>query len=363
MNTLSRQLFLTLLFLPIFCAGQRLKRADLGLITPSVSHCTSVKDQHMSSTCWSFSSTSLLESELIRLGKGNADLSEMFIARHSMLRKIHRHLKLKGENFFTPGGQFHDAVWVMKNFGLVPEEAYPGKGRGELNHNHAEMDTALSKLVKELVEMEVTELDPQQEKTINSILDHYYGPVPAEFTYKGRVYTPHSFMEQYLGLNPDDYVEITSYTHHPFYTKFILEDKYNWTGDNYWNVPLNDFSLITNMALDNGYTVGWDGDADDLYFDYAEGLAYLPGLVKNFPTARQRAFEDKTTELNHMMHIAGRTKGLGDTWYYVKNSWGNYTNPLGGYIWMREDYFKMRTLAIIVNKAAIPFAIRQKLGL
>ncbi|MBM3416395.1 MAG: hypothetical protein FJY20_08095 [Bacteroidetes bacterium] len=213
--------------------AQRLKRVELNLPALPTIHCTPVKDQHMSSTCWSFSSISLLESELIKAGKVEVDLSEMFIARHSMLRKIHRHLKLKGGNFFTPGGQFHDAVWVMKNFGLVPEEAYPGKGRGELNHNHAEMDTILSRMVKGLIEKGVVELDQKQNETLNKIFDYYYGPVPAEFIYRGRLYTSFSFMEQYLGIHPDDYIEITSYTHHPFYSKFVLEDQYNWTGDEY----------------------------------------------------------------------------------------------------------------------------------
>jgi bleomycin hydrolase len=251
----------------------------------------------------------------------------------------------------------------MKNFGLMPEEAYSGKGRGETSHNHAEMDTILSRMMKTWVEQGVTELDERQNEVVKDILDHYYGPVPGEFMYKGRTYTAFSFAAQYLDLRPDDYIEITSYSHHPYYTKFVLEDKYNWTNDEYWNLPLADFSLITDMALDNGYTIGWDGDADDVYFDYAEGLAYMPEPIKDFPAARQTAFTDKTTELNHMMHIVGRTKDMGAKWYYIKNSWGKYSNPLGGFLWMREDYFKMRTLAIIVNKKAIPAGILHKLGI
>ena len=357
-------LLLPLLFLFNFCDAQKLKRADLGLTAPIPKYCTSVKDQYMSSTCWSFSSTSLFESELMKMGKGNIDLSEMFIARYSMVRKIQRHLKMNGSNFFTPGGQFHDAVWVAKNFGMMPEEAYSGKGQGEFNHNHADMDTVFSWFVKDCVDRGITELNERQNAKVDSVLDHYLGPVPSEFVYKGRTYTPHSFLEQYLNFNPDDYVEITSYTHHPFYTKFVLEDKYNWTGDEYWNVPLSDFSRITDIALNNGYTIGWDGDAQDEYFEYPEGLAYLPEITKDFPTQRQTAFENKTTELDHMMHIVDVTKDKkGDKWYYIKNSWGNTTNPLGGFLFMREDYFKMRTLAIIVNNNAIPTDIRKKMGL
>ncbi|MBC7872934.1 MAG: aminopeptidase [Ferruginibacter sp.] len=318
----------------------------------------------MSSTCWSFSSTSLLESELMKMGKGKIDLSEIFIARYSMLRKIHRHLKLKGGNFFTPGGQFHDMTWVIKNFGLVPEEAYSGKRQGEVNHNHAKMDTIFSRFVQDCVRSGITELDAKQDAWITSVLDQYLGPVPDEFVYQGRTYTPHSFSEQHLELNPDDYVEITSYTHHPFYTKFVLEDKYNWTGDEYYNVTMADFSAITDNALATGYTISWDGDARDDHFDFNEGLAYLPQLVDDFQKKRQEAFISKATELDHMMHIVGSVKDKkGNKWYYIKNSWGNYSNPLGGFLFMREDYFKIRTVAIIVNKKAIPAGIHKKLGL
>ncbi len=352
-----------LLFTGNHSIAQRLKRDELRLLSPDTVTCTAVKNQNMSSTCWSFSSMSLLESELMKKGKGITDLSEMFIARYSMLRKIQRHLKLKGQNFFTPGGQFHDAVWVMKNYGLFPEEAYPGKARGESDHDHSEMDTALSHFIKACVKDGQTEMSAQQSKQIDSLLDHYYGAIPAGFMYKGKIYTPKTYLREYLGIDPADYIEITSYTHHPFYTKFILEDKYNWTADEYWNVPLSDLAAITDDALSKGYTVGWDGDAQDDYFDYGEGLAYMPNSIKNFPAARQKAFEDKSTELDHMMHIVGSAKQNGDLWYYVKNSWGDYSNPLGGFMWMREDYFKIRTLAIIVNKSAIPIAIRKKMGL
>lgn len=352
------------LFVCSVCKAQKLHRLDLGIVVPTPQYCTSVKDQNMSSTCWSFSSTSLLESELMKMGKGKIDLSEMFIARYSMVRKIQRHLKMKGGNFFTPGGQFHDAVWVIKNFGLVPEEVYSGKGQGEFNHNHADMDTIFSWFVKDCVEKGITELNEKQNAIVDSVLNHYLGPVPLEFVYKGRTYTPHSFLEQYLGFNPDDYVEVTSYTHHPFYTKFKLEDKYNWTGDDYYNVPLADFSRITDIALDNGYTIGWDGDAEDEYFDFAEGLAYMPEKISNFQTQRQVAFQDQTTLLNHMMHIVGKTTDRGGgKWYYVKNSWGDYSNSLKGFLFMRDDYFKMRTVAIIVNKKIIPSDIRAKLGI
>jgi bleomycin hydrolase len=359
---MRRFIFFHLFFLSIFCEAQKLNRAELKLTAPLITNCTSVKDQFMSSTCWSFSSNSFLESELMKMGGGKFDLSEMFVARYSMLRKIRRHLQLKGQNFFTPGGQFHDVMWVIKNYGIVPESVYPGKARGEYNHNHAEMDTIFSHFVKNCVSRGITELNSEQDRFIDSVLDHYLGPVPTKFSYKEKIYSPKSFLEQVLKFNPDDYIEITSYTHHPFYKPFVLEDKYNWTGDAYYNVTITDFSRITDSALKNGYTIGWDGDAQDSYFDFVEGLAYMPETINNFQRARQKAFEDQTTLLDHMMHIVGRAKDKsGASWYYIKNSWGSNTNSLGGFIWMREDYFKMRTLAIIVNKAAIPAEIKKKL--
>jgi len=361
---MARFLILPLLFLFFCCEAQKLNRAELGLMAPKNNICTSVKDQYMSSTCWSFSSISLLESELMKKGMGKADLSEMFIARFSMLRKIQRHLKLKGENFFTPGGQFHDAAWVMKNYGMVPEEVYSGKGRGELYHNHAEMDTALSFFVRNCIAKGVVDLYPALQSFVDSTLDLYYGKIPSSFLYKGKRYTPKTFLSNYLRINADEYAEITSYTHHPFYTKFVLEDKYNWTNDEYYNVTISDFSRITDSALKHGYSIGWDGDADDSCFDFNEGLAYLPGAINNFQTTRQQAFEDQSTLLNHMMHIVGVIKdNKGNKWYYIKNSWGNNTNPLGGFLFMREDYFKIRTVAIIVNKKAIPADIKKKMGL
>ena len=358
------RIILLFLFFTVTGKAQLLQRAGLGLIPPANYQCTPVKDQYLSSTCWSFSSVSLVESELIRNGKGKQDLSEMFIARHSMERKIARHLQLKGGNFFTPGGQFHDAVWVLKNFGAMPEEAYSGKGRGEQKHDHAEMDTLLKEFTDYCISKGITKLDTKQQAFLDSTLDYYYGKLPVSFLYRGKTYTPQTFLRQYLQINPDDFAEITSYTRHPWYSKFVLEDKYNWTGDEYYNVPLADFSRITDKALENGYTVGWDGDAQDDHFDYNEGLAWYPDSVADYQAARQQTFENQQTLLDHMMHIVAVTKdAAGKKWYYIKNSWGNTTNLLGGFLFMREDYFKIRTVAIIVSKRAVPTDIREKLGL
>lgn len=357
-----RLLFL-LFLLPLQAAAQANWLDSLGLSRLPLQNCTAVKNQFLSSTCWSFASLSLLESECMRNGHGTENLSEMFVARHSMVRKIERHLAVKGSNFFTPGGQFHDVIWVLKNKGLVPEAIYDGKARGEFQHNHAAMDTVLSHFVNECVAKGITQLDKPMRAWTDSVLDYYYGKLPETFTWKGKKYTPQSYLTDYLRIQPDDYLEITSYTHHPFYTQFVLEDKYNWTGDAYWNVPAADFRMITEQALENGYTVGWDGDADDPGFDYGNGLAWLAHPAGELQEARQKAFESQATLLNHVMHIVAMVRRQGHTWYYIKNSWGYDSNPLGGFLYMNDDYFLMRTVAIIVHRNAIPEAILHKMGL
>ena len=355
---------LVFLFFGTKSFSQQLSIQTLGFEKMKLNNCTEVKDQYLSATCWSFAGNSFLESELLKNGKGNFNLSEMFIARHSMKRKIERHLALKGKNFFTPGGQFHDEIWVMKHFGMMPESAYSGKLSATAHHNHGALDTAISHFVKKMLAKGVTQLNATQNKFVDSVLDANLGTIPKTFQYEGKIYTPQSFLQEVLSINPDDYVEITSYTHHPFYKKFVLEDKYNWTGDAYWNVPLADYSAITDQALKNGFTVVWDGDADDPDFQFNKGLAYLRTGLAVSQQDRQKAFEDETTLLDHMMHIVGVTKDkFGNKWYYVKNSWGKYGNQIGGFIFMRNDYFLMRTVAIIVNKNAIPESIRKKMGI
>jgi len=352
--------FLLLLFVHLYSQAPDI--GSLGLKLPPIHNCTPVKDQSNSSTCWSFSSVSLLESEGMLKGKGMSDLSEMYIARYSYIRKIETHLKTQGKNFFTPGGQFHDVVWVLKHYGMVPEAAYNGLPGGEAAHNHQELDTAILHYTNKLLQKKIAVLQPVHYRYIDSVLDRHLGKVPAVFSYKGKVYTPLSFLKEYLGINPDDYAEITSYTHHPFYSSFILEDKYNWTGDAYYNVPVQEFIAIANNALQKGYTVSWDGDVEEPTFNFYSSIAYLPKPVSNLQAERQSSFEDMSTSIDHMMHIVALTKDInGADWYLVKNSWGSNSNKLKGYLFMSRDYFAVKTGAIIVNKKAIPAEIRKKM--
>jgi bleomycin hydrolase len=343
---------------------QEINISKLGLKSPAVNNCTSVKDQAMSSTCWSFSSNSFLESEIMRTKKEKVDLSEMFVARYSYIHKIETYLKNKGTNFFTPGGQFHDVVWVMKHYGMVPEQAYTGKPKGESYHNHAELDTLIKHYTESLLQQKQNVLRKENYSWLDSVFNHYLGIVPVKFMYKGINYTAQSFLKNYLSINPEDFIEITSYTHHPFYTSFVLEDKYNWTGDAYYNVPVNEFMDITNYALKNGYTIGWDGDVDETGFQFENSLAFLPAKINDLQKERQQTFYDKTTDIDHMMHVVAVTKDIdGNNWYYVKNSWGTYNNAQKGFLFMSSDYFAVKTLAIIVNKKALPAALRKKMRL
>jgi bleomycin hydrolase len=358
---------ITVLLLSLAICSSAIKAQDIsikdwGLKAPAINNCTNVKDQFMSGTCWSFTSMSFLESEILRQQKIKVDLSEMFIARYSYIRKIEIHLQQKAGNYFTPGGQFHDVAWVIKNYGAMPESAYSGKTNGQKVHNHALLDTALDHYVKQLVQQNITSLSTQHRAYIDSVLDEHLGYVPADFDVEGVSYTPHTYLTKYLKLNINNYIEITSYTHHPFYTSFILEDKYNWTSDKYYNLPIEDVLSITNSVLKKGNTVGWDGDVDEPTFLYEKGLAFLPTPIINYQKERQITFKDGSTDIDHLMHIVAVVKdNKGKDWYYVKNSWGNYSNSLKGFLFMSKEYFAIKTSAIIINKNDLPQAISKKL--
>jgi bleomycin hydrolase len=345
-----------------FCQQYTLEELQLNPVL--VKNCTPVKDQHNSSTCWSFSSNSFLESEVYHIKKEKLDLSEMFVARNSYIRKVETYLRNKGGNFFTPGGQFHDVVWVLKNYGMVPEEVYTGRPGGKAYHDHAELDTAIRIYVNLLLQQGITQPGKKEYAYLDSVLDHHLGKLPGSFFFKGKKYDAKSFLKEYLKINPDDFIEITSYTHHPFYTRFVLEDKYNWTADSYYNVPVSDLISITDHALKNNRTIGWDGDVDEPGFNFYGGIAYLPGPVADLQKERQTTFNDSSTSIDHMMHIVAVTKDkFGEPWYYVKNSWGDFTNTLHGFLFMSSGFFAVKTGAIIVNKNIITPSLRRKMHL
>jgi bleomycin hydrolase len=287
----------------------------------------------------------------------------MYTARCAWIQKIRLHLQKNGSNYLTPGGQFHNIQWVIKNYGLVPETVYSGKVGRQINHDHSLLDTALTRFTASLVKQHKKEPTAADWKYINSILDKYLGKIPASFMVEGKQYSPKTYASDYLQLNPDDYIEIMSFTHHPFYKAFIFENKYNFSFDKYMNVPFTDFVTITDSALQNGYTVLWNGDVTDAGFDFAKGAAFLLDTFTNMVNSRQQAFADSSSYMDHLMHIVGLTKDEhGHKWYYIKNSWGT-NNALEGYMLMDENYFAIKTAAIVVNKKVIPAAIVKKMNL
>jgi bleomycin hydrolase len=325
--------------------------------------CTNVKNQYNSSTCWSFAGISFIESELIRKGMQPPDLSEMYIARYSWLNKTSRHLATGGKSFLTPGGQFHDILKVIGEYGLVPEEIYNGRPKKEPLHHHSTLDTLLTRYLAKLTLEGKTKLGIKDLEYINTVLDQHLGSVPSSFMYRHKMYSPLQFTEYRLGLKAADYVEITSYTHKPMYQSFVLEDKYNWSGDRYYNVPLEDFMAIADSALYNGYTVCWDGDVTENGFQHENAVAALPDTVKDLTALRQLTYENGESKIDHMMHITGiSTDSAGKKWYRVKNSWGDYSNAEGGWLYMNRAFFAIKTIALIVNKKALPQTIKRKLG-
>jgi bleomycin hydrolase len=356
---------------------------------------TSVKDQNRSGTCWSFSANSFIESELLRLGKGEYDLSQMFIVKHAYADKAKRYVRFHGSLNFGGGGAFHDVVNMMRTYGAVPQEIYSGDVIGEVGPVHGEMDEVFKDYMDGVIKNPNKKLTPVWYKGFLGLEDAYLGAEPTKFTYKGKDYTPQTF-EQSLGLNLDDYVEISSFTHHPFYSKFVLEVPDNWSGDEVYNVPLDEMIDIINNSIENGYTVAWATDVSEKGFKHNLGYANVPedapketaGMEaakwtapKGVDTAkvvkpamvkeknitqevRQEAFDNYETTDDHGLHIIGTAKDqYGTPFYIVKNSWNASSNKFGGYFYSSIPFVKYKTTCIMVNKKAIPAKIAKKLGL
>lgn len=356
---------------------------------------TPVKDQYRSGTCWSFSGLSLLESEMMRLGKPEVDLSEMFVVWHTYSEKAKKHVRLHGNLNFSAGGAFHDVINMIKKYGIAPESVYSGLANGESKHVHGEMDSALRKYADAVAENENSSITTAWREAIGEILDSYLGKIPQTFEFKGKKYTPQSFSADYVGLNMDDYIEITSYTHHPFYSKFILEVPDNWSWDEVYNVPLNEMMNIIDYALKNGFTVAWASDTSEKGFVNNKGIAVLPAAPANNMTdleianwealseedrknklyelntvvpeltitqeMRQQAFDIFETTDDHGMHIIGLSKDqYGNEFYKVKNSWGDY-NKYNGFLYASKPYVAYKTMSIMLHKDAVPQNIREKL--
>lgn len=359
---------------------------------------TPVKDQYRSGTCWSFSALSFLESEMLRLGKPEVDLSEMFVVWHAYSIKAKKDVRVHGNLNFSAGGAFHDVTNMIAQFGIVPESVYNGLKYGEEKHVHGEMDRVLLQHVNAVIENKNRKLSTVWSDAVDATLNSYLGEIPQKFEYEGKQYTPQSFATDFVGLNMDDYVEISSYSHHPFYSKFILEVPDNWSWDEVYNVPINELEEIIDYSLKNNFTVAWAADVSEKGFVTSnKGVAVLPAgpkedmsdaeisrwealpekekekelylLEKPVPELvvtqemRQAAFDNYQTTDDHGMHIVGTAKDQeGRTFYKVKNSWGDY-NKYKGFFYASKPYVNYKTMCIMVHKDGIPQSIREKLEL
>lgn len=358
---------------------------------------TSIKNQNRSGTCWAYSSLGFFEAELLRLGKGEYNLCEMYLAHKTYEDRAKASVRLHGDISFSEGGSFYDAVYCMQHYGMVPEEAMPAPGSlyGDTLANFTEFFPLATKYVESIAKSESKQLSPAWMNGLNGIFDAYLGKVPETFTYKGKTYTPQSFQES-LGLNLDDYVSLTSYNHHPFYKPFIIEIQDNWRWSESYNLPIDELMQVMDNAINNGYTFAWGSDVSETGFT-RNGLAVFPdteekaadlsgsdmahwlGLstyekqkeaqTKPCPEKsytqeeRQRDYDNWTTTDDHGMLIYGIAKDVNGTEYFmVKNSWGDAGKYKG--IWYASKPFvRNKTMNILVHKDAVPKDIKKKLGI
>ena len=364
-------------------------------VTDSVA-VTPVKNQAKSGTCWCFATASFLESELLRKGKGEHDLSEMFIVRQKLLNQLNDNYLRRGRGNIGQGSLSHTFLNAYNQVGIVPEEVYSGINYDSPRHNHGEMMAMLEAVAG--VALKAKKRSPQYDAMVKSVLDTYLGPLPETFTYRGKTYTPKSFAES-LGINTSDYVELTSFTHHPYYESFELEVPDNWEHARQYNLPLDELMDVIDGALRSGYSVCWDGDVSERGFRFANGAAINPDVrdlsrysaadsavfaplteaqrldsVMTFsrpypeivvtPEVRQEGFESFVTTDDHLMHLTGLAKDQNGTKYYVtKNSWGTDRNGFGGYLNMSESFVRAKTIYVMLHKDALPAALRKRLGI
>lgn len=364
----------------LLLTGSLLQGQTYSFTTVIQNPATPVRDQANSGTCWCFSTISFLESELLRTGKGEMDLSEMFVVRENYNNRIEDNYLRAGKGNLGQGSIFHMALKAIAEKGIVPEGAYSGLTYGKEAHDHDALNTYLNAIAGAAVQMKDRSQEGRDLQA--AVMDIFLGELPTEFTYEGKQHTPQSFWES-LELNLDDYIELTSFSHHPYYEPFSLEIPDNWDHETLYNVPLDDLVAIVDHALENGYTVGWDGDVSEAGYHafFQKGytlnpkdkslkiqeLAQMEGRIEEevvTQESRQASFENFTTTDDHLEHITGiATDQYGTRYYITKNSWNTDCNETGGYHNISESYFRGKTVSILVHKAALPKAIRKKLNL
>ncbi len=361
---------------------------------------TSIKDQNNAGTCWCYSSLAFIESELIRMGKGEYDLSEMYIVQKTYMDRADKAVRTHGDASFSQGGSFYDVLYGMKHYGLVPEaEMRPGVMYGDTLSNHTELSALTDAMVAAIAKGKQKKLQSDSEnnmlwkKAVEAVHEVYLGKAPETFKYNGKEYTPQSFYEA-TGLNADDYVSLTSYTHQPFYEPFVLEIQDNWRWAQSYNLPIDELMEVFDNAIMNGFTIAWGSDVSEFGFT-RDGIAVLPdveaaqkaagsdmahwlglssyqkqqAINKPMPQKwvtqeeRQLAYDNWETTDDHGMQIYGIAKDQeGNEYYMVKNSWGNSGKYKG--VWYASKAFaRYKTMNIVVHKDALPKHVAKKLGI
>ena len=358
---------------------------------------TDVRSQDRSGTCWSFAGTAFVEAEILRIKNIKLDLSEMFNVRYVYHNKAEKLVRLHGNLNMGPGGGFSDVLGVVEQFGMIPEKDYSGMVIDEDKHIHGEMDAVFEAYTSAVMKNKNRKLTPVWLNGFDCLLDTYLGSVPNEFTFDGKSYSPKSFAE-FSGFQPAEYIELGSYTHHPYHEEFILEIPDNWMWSEITNLPLDEMMSTIDHALKKAYVVGWDADVSDKGFSWKNGVAIVPedepskfmGATKDSladlsskdrekalyafeqilqekeitPELRQTAFDNYETTDDHLMLLVGIAKDQnGNKYYKVKNSWGTEDHVYEGYFFASEAFVAYKTISILVHKNAVPKAVKTAIGL
>jgi len=335
---------------------EKSEQPELVFTTIKENPITSIKNQNRSGTCWDFATLAFFEGEILKKSGKTYDLCEMFVANKNYMDQAIYHVRMHGCSRFSEGGSADDVLWVLSTHGICPEEAMPAPGKlvGDSLANFTEFFKVLSPYVESVAKSDAKKLSPQWKVGLQGILDAYLGECPKEFTYQGKNYTPATFAKS-LGLNWDDYVSLTSYTHHPFYTWFTIEAPYKWRPRLSYNVPLDELMSAIDNALDHGYNLCWGGDVSENGFT-RQGLAQED--VTPTQELRQERFDSWESTYDHVMLIYGKARDqYGNEYYMVKNSWGN-SGKHDGVWYMRKNYIALNTTYVFVNRNAIAGVIK-----
>jgi bleomycin hydrolase len=344
---------------------------------------TDVCNQASSGTCWSYSTNSFLESEMMRMGKNPIKLAEIFSAHCVYMDKAEAYVRMHGAISWGDGGECHDVINMYMKYGAMPQEAYTGLQYGTTKNKFAEMQAILKGMLDAVITNPNGHLTPSWKKAYNDVLDSYLGHIPEKFKWDNRTYTPKSFAAERVGIHPEDYVEISSFTTDPYYKKMVLLVPDNWSFSRVYNVQMMDLTDIIDNALNKGFTVAWAADVSEKYFSWKNGVAFVPEKEYDdmtddekktmfdgprderviTPEKRQLAFDNYETTDDHGMHIVGMAEDQnGKKYYKVKNSWGD-KNDFKGYIYVTKAYVRYKTTAILLHKNGVPNRLREKLSL